>query len=102
MNGPGWAFQPAAPSIGLQARPSPSFFSSIRGVTPPMIIASLDAAGGALLATPPNTAQMATAVSAVLMELLLRSGPVPPGVRCMPARSLNHNDFPVYTHERCL
>src|ERR1700752_452365 len=74
INGPGTAFQPFAPSMGLQARLSPSFFSRMRGVTLLALLGPFNVTGGALLAAPANTALLAIAVSAVLMEHLLGSG----------------------------
>src|SRR6516162_2340995 len=65
MNGPGWASQPLAPSMGLQTRRSPSFFSRIRGAL--LLVDPFDVAEAAFEATPPSTAQMATALRAVLM-----------------------------------
>jgi hypothetical protein len=60
--------------MGLQARLSPSFFSRMRGVTLLALLGPFNVTGGALLAAPANTALIAIALSAVLMEHLLGSG----------------------------
>src|SRR5215469_8426117 len=53
--------------MGRQARLSPSFFSRISGVMLPTLTGPVVMAGGALLATLPNTAHIATALNTVLM-----------------------------------
>lgn len=63
------ASQPIAPSVGLQARLSPSFLSRMRGVALLRAVGPLDVTEGALVATPPKVAPMASAINAVLMGI---------------------------------